>query len=59
VQPAPAPRFSRTKPELPTAPEPHGHGTERALAEWGIEGARIVRLREAGVIGVRDHQERR
>ena len=59
VQPAPAPRFSRSKPELPTAPEPHGHGTERALAEWGIEGARIVRLREAGVIGVRDHQERR
>ncbi len=54
VQPAPAPRFSRTSPGRPTAPEPHGHSTERALAEWGIEGARIAQLRAMGVIGARN-----
>jgi len=54
VQPAPAPRFSRTRPELPTPPEPHGHSTEQALADWGIEAARIARLRETGVIGPRN-----
>ena len=53
VQPAPAPRFSRTKPELPTPPEPEGFSTEAALAEWGIAADRIARLREAGVIGRR------
>lgn len=53
VQPAPAPRFSRTKPDLPTPPEPAGHSTETALAEWGIAPARIARLRETGVIGRR------
>ncbi len=51
VQPAPAPRFSRTKPGLPTAPEPAGHSTEQALADWGIDAARIARLKEAAVIG--------
>ncbi len=54
AQPAPAPRFSRTKPERPTPPEPHGHGTERALSDWGIDPQRIRRLREAGVIGRRE-----
>lgn len=54
VQPAPAPRFSRTKPALPIPPEPAGHSTERALTDWGIEAARIERLRSGGVIGVAD-----
>lgn len=29
------------------------HGTETALAEWGIAPARIARLREVSVIGRR------
>ena len=53
VQPAPAPRFSRTKPDLPTPPEPAGSSTESALAAWGIDAGRIARLRAAGAIGRR------
>jgi alpha-methylacyl-CoA racemase len=51
LQPAPAPRFSRTKPDLPTPPEPPGHSTEAALAAWGVPAERISRLRAAGAIG--------
>lgn len=51
VQPAPAPRFSRTKPGVPTPPEPPGASTEQALAEWGIPAGRIESLRSAGTIG--------
>ncbi len=51
VQPAPAPRFSRTKPEAPTPPDPPGQSTEAALVEWGIDPARVARLRQAGVLG--------
>ena len=36
TQPAPAPRFSRTKPEVPFAPHPPGSDTETVLADWGI-----------------------
>ncbi|HEX7114549.1 MAG TPA: CaiB/BaiF CoA-transferase family protein [Steroidobacter sp.] len=50
VQPAPAPRFSRTKPALPTPPEPAGQSTEQVLRDWGIDEARIERLRRDGVI---------
>jgi alpha-methylacyl-CoA racemase len=52
VQPAPAPRFSRTKPALPMPPEPAGRSTERALTDWGIAAERIASLRSAGVIGI-------
>lgn len=51
MQPAPAPRFSRTVPATPTAPEPAGAGTEAALAEWGVDEARIAELKAAGVVG--------
>ena len=47
VQPAPAPRFSRTEPTLglPPAPGPGAH-TREALAAWGIED--VEALIEAG-----------
>lgn len=51
LQPAPAPRFSRTSPDVPTpAPEP-GADTETALGEWGLELEEIAALREAGAFG--------
>jgi alpha-methylacyl-CoA racemase len=36
VQPAPAPRFSRTKPEIQRAPPQPGEHTEEVLREWKI-----------------------
>lgn len=51
VQPAPAPRFSRTKPALPTPPDIPGQSTASALAQWGIEPSEIIRLADAGVFG--------
>ena len=36
VQPAPAPRFSRTPGRLTTPPVPVGHDTRNALQAWGI-----------------------
>lgn len=50
VQPAPAPRFSRTVPATPTPPEPPGASTAAALADWGVEAVRIEALRTAGVV---------
>ena len=38
VQPAPAPRFSRTPARLGTPPSTPGADTRTALAAWGIEG---------------------
>lgn len=40
TQPAPAPRFSRTGPELPTAPP--SPDREGVLAAWGIDTASVV-----------------
>jgi alpha-methylacyl-CoA racemase len=49
-QPAPAPRFSRTAPEVQRdAPWPGQH-TDEALADWGVDGAEITNLRETGAI---------
>jgi alpha-methylacyl-CoA racemase len=36
VQPAPAPRFSRTPPPGPRPPRPPGADTARVLADWGV-----------------------
>ena len=50
VQPAPAPRFSRSKTQPPrSAPQPGEH-TDEVLAEAGIDAAECRRLREAGVV---------
>ncbi|TKG60618.1 CaiB/BaiF CoA transferase family protein [Prauserella endophytica] len=44
VQPAPAPRFSRTVPDAPgPAPEP-GSGTRAALLAWGLSGSELAEL---------------
>ena len=37
VQPAPAPRFSRTATALTTAPSATGADTRAALCAWGID----------------------
>lgn len=49
VQPAPAPRFSRSIPTRPTAPTPGARG-EAVLAEWGFGPAEIAALSTAGAI---------
>ncbi|MGH6988607.1 MAG: CaiB/BaiF CoA transferase family protein [Stellaceae bacterium] len=48
VQPAPAPRFSRTPAAMPTAPEAPDAG---ALRAWGIAASEIDALKKSGVIG--------
>ncbi len=45
VQPAPAPRFSRTAPEIAGPPPGPGQHTERALSDWGFSADEIARLR--------------
>ncbi len=50
VQPAPAPRFSRT-PGAVTAPPPApGEHTDEALADWGFAPDEIAALRDGGAI---------
>ena len=50
VQPAPAPRFSRTPAQVTRpAPKPGEH-TEDLLAEWGLAAEEIERLRDSGAV---------
>jgi alpha-methylacyl-CoA racemase len=50
VEPAPAPRFSRTPPSVPSPnPGPGVHGTE-SLLRWGLTQLEIDQLIENGVI---------
>jgi len=51
LQPAPAPRFSRTVPEMGTAPRPPGEDTEAVLGDFGFAPAEIASLKDAGVVG--------
>ena len=51
VQPAPAPRFSRTRPEVRSAPSEPGADTDEALLAWGLDENEIARLRDAGACG--------
>jgi len=46
VQPAPAPRFSRTEASLTSGPTKPGSGTREALEAWGIEN--VDKLIESG-----------
>ncbi len=49
-QPAPAPRFSRTVPEVQRpAPWPGQH-TDEALRDWGVSDNELAKLREAGAV---------
>jgi alpha-methylacyl-CoA racemase len=50
VQPAPAPRFSRTAPEIQRPPSFAGQHTDEALADWGVDPATIAKLRETGAV---------
>jgi alpha-methylacyl-CoA racemase len=50
-QPAPAPRFSRTRPELPGASCEAGHDTSEILAKAGYTAAEIDDLVAGGIAG--------
>jgi alpha-methylacyl-CoA racemase len=51
VQPAPAPRFSRTPCDPPTPAARPGEHTDRALTDWGVPAEKVARLRATGAIG--------
>jgi alpha-methylacyl-CoA racemase len=51
LQPAPAPRFSRTAPEMGTPPRPAGADTDAVLADFGFSEAEIAALKETGAVG--------
>ena len=51
VQPAPAPRFSRTAPSISRPPAHPGQHTDEILADWDVADAdRAATLRDAGAI---------
>jgi alpha-methylacyl-CoA racemase len=52
LQPAPAPRFSRTVPEMGDPPARPGADTDAVLADFGFDASEIASLKEAGVVGV-------
>ena len=49
-QPAPAPRFSRTTPEVTVLPAHAGQHTQEVLADWGIGEERISTLLAEGAV---------
>jgi alpha-methylacyl-CoA racemase len=49
-QPAPAPRFSRTKPEIQSPPPERGGHTEQILTDWGFSRKEIDSLKAADAI---------
>ena len=51
IQPAPAPRFSATPARLDLPPPTVGEHTNAVLADLGLSGDEVRRLREAGVVG--------
>lgn len=54
MQPAPAPRFSRTPAALGLRPPLPGEHTTAALADWNLDEDRIAALRESGAIADRE-----
>jgi alpha-methylacyl-CoA racemase len=50
LQPAPAPRFSRTAAAVPDPPMHPGNDTEDVLGRWGFDPAEVTRLRDAGAV---------
>ena len=50
VQPAPAPRFSRTAPEIGIMPAIPGQHSAAVLGDWGWSDAEVAALAEQGVI---------
>ena len=51
LQPAPAPRFSRTPSGRPTPPHASGEGSRSALRDWGIAEERVDALFACGALG--------
>ncbi|WP_168788526.1 CaiB/BaiF CoA transferase family protein [Paraburkholderia aromaticivorans] len=50
VQPAPAPRFSRTKATIQRGPAAVGEHTDEALTDWGLSASELAALRTAEAI---------
>jgi alpha-methylacyl-CoA racemase len=50
VQPAPAPRFSRTPATIGRASAPAGYDTDDVLLEAGFTGDELAALRAAGTV---------
>ncbi len=50
VQPSPAPRFSRTEPELDLPPPHAGQHTDEVLTAWGFGDDEVTSLRASGAI---------
>ena len=50
LQPAPAPRFSRTPSGRPTSPHASGEGSRSGLADWGIAEERVDALFACGAL---------
>ncbi len=50
VQPAPAPRFSRSQGEIQSPAALAGEHSEQVLADWGFESERIAQLKKADAI---------
>src|SRR5262249_20395322 len=51
LQPAPAPRFSRTVPEMGRAPRGPGGDTEAVLGDFGFSAEEMASLTQSGVVG--------
>jgi len=50
IQPAPAPRFSRTESEIQYGAKPNGKDTDSVLLAHGFSEEEIAGLREAGAV---------
>jgi alpha-methylacyl-CoA racemase len=50
TQPGPAPRFSRTQPEVASAPRGANQDTEDILRDWGLAPEEIAALKACGAI---------
>ena len=59
VQPAPAPRFSRTPSAIQRPPARPGEHTEEALREWGFGAAELEQLHGCSAIGTRTPPKQR
>jgi alpha-methylacyl-CoA racemase len=50
TQPSPAPRFSRTPPEVAGPPPRAGQDTKEALCDWGFGPDEVSKMRDAGAV---------
>lgn len=50
LQPAPAPRFSRTSGEIASQPFRVGENTREVLVDWGFDAAEVARLESIGAV---------